>query len=147
VALAASATGSSLWATAESSRWRCRRERGRSIGRSGAPFQRVGFIPASGIRGHCHHENRLNRGSGQGREWADPFQTGQPPAQTVPYILSLIHGSLASVDIAETQRKLVELPQQGIRTNLGHKASANICRRHSHYFSKHVIYIIKENRT
>lgn len=65
-----------------------------------------------------------------------------------PYIATLLHGSVARLGIRQTERRLAELTREVERSNLLHAPS-----RHPAPFGgkhnpiRHVIYIIKENRT
>ncbi|MCU1311628.1 MAG: 3-carboxy-cis,cis-muconate lactonizing enzyme, partial [Candidatus Angelobacter sp.] len=109
----------------------------------------AGFIPTEWYpQALAVHDNRLIVASGKG-SGVGPNRPRQKPASArkpFPYILSLIHGSLASVDIAESQRNLAQLTQQVIANNhVGRKEPAMFAGGASPI--KHVIYIIKENRT
>lgn len=63
------------------------------------------------------------------------------------YIPTLLYGSLAVVDRASAERQLVPLTQQVMTSNLLHAAQQTIHFRNGGGPIRHVIYIIKENRT
>jgi DNA-binding beta-propeller fold protein YncE len=64
-----------------------------------------------------------------------------------PYIPTLLHGSIARLNIASTLGKLEELTEVVERDNLLHKSPGAIQFAGGRNPIKHVIYIIKENRT
>lgn len=63
------------------------------------------------------------------------------------YIASMLHGSLASVDLAQARAQIPELTAEVMKSNLMHAARKTISFQGGKNPIKHVIYIIKENRT
>ena len=136
-------------------------------GKSGKRPHAVGFIPtewyptAIAVNG-----GKLYVATGKG-EGTGPNVAPQPkPAHPSPhetkrlerphtYIATLLHGSLATIDIAQARAQLEELTQQTVASNMMNAAQKTVA------FSglagganpdgsnpiRHVIYIIKENRT
>ncbi len=92
-------------------------------------------------------------------EGTGPNDMPQPePAQTTPglkqtpqrkstYIATLLHGSLASIDIATARAELPELTSQVMKSNRMNAAPETIHFQGGKNPIRHVIYIIKENRT
>ena len=64
-----------------------------------------------------------------------------------PYIATLLYGSLARVNNVETGQHLAELTREVEDSNLYHSEVGKLTFRGGHLPIKHVIYIIKENRT
>ncbi|HET7841231.1 MAG TPA: beta-propeller fold lactonase family protein, partial [Terriglobia bacterium] len=84
-------------------------------------------------------------GKGQGTG-PNPPKSGQP-LRDRPYIATLLHGSVARVNIKDAETNLAALTRQAEESNLMTGSPGEI-----HFASgsnpiKHVIYIIKENRT
>jgi DNA-binding beta-propeller fold protein YncE len=64
-----------------------------------------------------------------------------------PYIPTLLYGSLARVNYADARQHLAELTRQVEERNLYHSDAGKLEFRRASNPIKHVIYIIKENRT
>jgi hypothetical protein len=64
-----------------------------------------------------------------------------------PYIPTLLHGSIARLNIPQTLAKLPEYTQMVERDNLFHSDPGSITFARGQNPIKHVIYIMKENRT
>ncbi len=121
-----------------------------------APQKAIGFIPtewyptALAVQGD---DLFIASGKGQG---TGPNSAVLPPsaASTVngphenhPYIASLIHGSIARVSIKMAESRLAKLTEEVVESN-GMRAKADqIQFAAGHNPIRHVIYIIKENRT
>ena len=63
------------------------------------------------------------------------------------YIATLLHGSIAAIDLAEIESQREQLTRTVIETNMMKAAQAKIAFRGGTNPIRHVIYIIKENRT
>jgi DNA-binding beta-propeller fold protein YncE len=63
------------------------------------------------------------------------------------YIPTLLYGSLATVDRADAERRLVPMTQQVLASNLLRAAQQTIRFRNGGSPIRHVIYILKENRS
>jgi DNA-binding beta-propeller fold protein YncE len=64
-----------------------------------------------------------------------------------PYIVSLIRGSVARLKIAETEQRLAQLTEETLASNLFRGHGDTLPFQQGSNPIKHVIYIIKENRT
>jgi DNA-binding beta-propeller fold protein YncE len=136
-------------------------------GKTGGRPHAVGFIPtewyptAIAVSGGKLYV-ATGKGEGTGANVAPQPKPAHPsPHETKrlerphTYIATLLHGSLATIDIAQARAQLEELTQQTVASNLMNAAQKKVA------FSglaggahpgganpiKHVIYIIKENRT
>lgn len=123
------------------------------IERFGLPYYAKGFIPtewyptAVAVRGG---ELLVAAGKGQGTgPNSGPLSVADyvDSERQHPYIVSLIRGSIARLDIQETQRTLAQLTQAVLDSNLMRDHSNTIPFQGGGNPIKHVIYIIKENRT
>ena len=63
------------------------------------------------------------------------------------YTLTLLHGSIATLDVSTMDASLPQWTEQVIESNRMKAAEANIAFAHGGNPIRHVIYIIKENRT
>ncbi|MHB1022120.1 MAG: beta-propeller fold lactonase family protein [Acidobacteriaceae bacterium] len=63
------------------------------------------------------------------------------------YIATLLHGSLATLDPVQIERELPKLSEEVLVSNRMHAAEEKMDFHDGHNPIKHVIYIIKENRT
>jgi len=124
-----------------------------------APVVPIGFIPtewyptALAVAG-----DRLYVATGKG-EGTGPNVAPQPkPANPPPhearrldrphtYIATMLHGSLATIDLADAKTHLRELTRQTLESNLMYAAQKKIEFQGGGDRIHHVIYIIKENRT
>ncbi len=127
--------------------------------RSNARVVPIGFIPtewyptALAIEG-----NHLYVATGKG-EGTKPNAAPQPTAANPPphqtrrlerahtYIATMLHGSLATIDLDAATSNLRELTQQTLESNLVDAAQKRIEFQGGGDRIHHVIYIIKENRT
>jgi DNA-binding beta-propeller fold protein YncE len=94
------------------------------------------------------------KGKGTGPNVApQPIPANPPPSiQRVmhrphTYIASMLHGSLASIDIAQARAQLPKLTDEVMESNLMNAAQKTVPFRNGGDPIQHVIYIIKENRT
>ena len=118
-----------------------------------------GFIPtdwyptAIAVSGsHLYVSTGKGRGTG-------PNQAPQPKAphpsqhetkrldRPHTYIATMLHGSLATIDLEEAQGQLRDLTDQALESNLMNAAQKTIPFQGGSNPIRHVIYIIKENRT
>jgi DNA-binding beta-propeller fold protein YncE len=126
---------------------------------SGAYHVPIGFIPtewyptALALDGdHLYVATAKGEGTG-------PNAAPQPaPAKPTPgeekelhrghtYIATMLHGSLATIDVADARSHLKELTEQALQSNLMYAAQKRIEFQGGGNPIRHVIYIIKENRT
>jgi DNA-binding beta-propeller fold protein YncE len=63
------------------------------------------------------------------------------------YIAAMLHGSLASIDLSHARAELPKLTSEVMQSNLMNAARQTVPFESSHNPIRHVIYIIKENRT
>jgi hypothetical protein len=120
---------------------------------SSLPDHARGFIPtewyptAVAVRGG---ELLVTSGKGQGTgPNSGPLSAADPQDSELqhPYIASLIRGSIVRLDIQETERTLAQSTQEVLVSNLMRGNSNTIPFPGGGNAIKHVIYIIKENRT
>lgn len=76
----------------------------------------------------------------------DGSQDKRVPRPTT-YIATLLHGSLATLDPAQIEQELPKLSEEVLVSNRMHAAEEKMDFHDGHNPIKHVIYIIKENRT
>jgi len=119
---------------------------------SDTPQSALGFIPtewyptALTVRGD---DLFIASGKGQG---TGPNSAPRAPSTVDagaqhPYIASMIHGSIARVSIQEAERTLAQSTDEALRSNLMSGRGDTIPFQAGSNRIKHVIYIIKENRT
>jgi DNA-binding beta-propeller fold protein YncE len=117
------------------------------------PYYARGFIPtewyptAVAVRGG---ELLVAAGKGQGTGPNSGPLSASDSADSErqhPYIVSLIRGSIARLDIQEAERTLEQSTQEVLESNLMRGNSNTIPFQGGGNPIKHVIYIIKENRT
>jgi hypothetical protein len=119
---------------------------------SQAPQAAIGFIPtdwytsALAING-----DDLLIASAKGEGTRANKDSGKTPAESKhhdhPYIATLLRGSIARLNIASTLERLPELTQMVEQDNLLHSDPGTISFAGGQNPIKHVIYVIKENRT
>ena len=109
-----------------------------------------GFIPTEWYpTALLVHNGELFIASGKGRSTGPnngPATTADPRREH-PYIASLLHGSLARVNLASLDAQLPGLTEAVLRSNLMDGRTEAIAFRQGTNPIQHVIYIIKENRT
>jgi DNA-binding beta-propeller fold protein YncE len=118
-----------------------------------------GFIPtewyptAIAVNGN-HLYVATGKGKGTGPNVAPQPKAPHPsPHETKrldrphTYIATMLHGSLATIDLAQAQGELNDLTEQTLESNLMNAAQKTIPFQHGGNPIRHVIYIIKENRT
>jgi len=85
-------------------------------------------------------------GTGANSASVPPEESGRPPLKH-PYIASLIHGSVARIRWSEAERELPALTEEVMQANLMRERAQQIAFAGGHNPIRHVLYIIKENRT
>jgi DNA-binding beta-propeller fold protein YncE len=122
--------------------------------RASRPKQADGFVPTEWLptglamdSGHLYIATGKGTGTGpnnkpQGQVPGVPHRRGNST-----YIATLLFGSVASVDLAQLDAHLPELIQQTVANNMQNAAAVHIQFQSGHNPIRHVIYIIKENRT
>jgi DNA-binding beta-propeller fold protein YncE len=121
---------------------------------AGTEIPAVGFVPtewyptALAVKG-----NKLYVATAKG-EGTGPNNMPQPRVPGVArlsgsstYIATLLHGSLAAIDLSQIESQREQLTRTVIETNRMKAAQARIAFRGGANPIRHVIYIIKENRT
>ncbi len=116
------------------------------------PYRATGFIPTEWYpTALAVHGDDLfvvtGKGQGTGPN-AGPQPSNTPDKQRkTPYIVSLIRGSVARLSITEALGSLAESTQEVLESNLMRGTAGTIRFQGGGNPIKHVIYIIKENRT
>lgn len=120
-----------------------------------AAIKALGFIPSEWYPSALAvHEDQLLIASGKGQ--GTTANAGPDPLPSVPgvhrrrkhpYIGNLLQGSVASVKISETLKNLDELTAEVEELNLFTADPGKIMFRQGTNPIKHVIYVLKENRT
>jgi len=118
-----------------------------------------GFLPtewyptAIAVKGN-HLYVATGKGKGTGPNEAPQPKAPHPsPHETKrldrphTYIATMLHGSLATIDLAEAQSHLRDLTDQVLESNLMNAAQKTVPFQKGANPIRHVIYIIKENRT
>jgi DNA-binding beta-propeller fold protein YncE len=127
--------------------------------RSNAAVIPIGFIPtewyptAIAVDGN-HLYVATGKGKGTGPNGAPQPKAPNPPAQETrrldrphTYIATMLHGSLATIDVADAKTHLRDLTKQVLESNLMYAAQKKIEFQGGGDKIHHVIYIIRENRT
>jgi len=112
-------------------------------------MEAAGFIPTEWYpTALAVHQGELFITSGKGAGIGpNNMPSHLHPKDTYSYIASLLHGSLARVNIAEAQSNLAELTKQVLESNVMRGNGDKITFAAGGNPIHHVIYIIKENRT
>jgi DNA-binding beta-propeller fold protein YncE len=121
---------------------------------AGQAIRAVGWVPtewyptALAVEGNTLY---VATGKGQG---TGPNNMPQPRVPGVArlsgsstYIPTLLHGSIAAIDLSKIESQREQLTRTVIETNMMRAAQAKIAFRSGTNPIRHVIYIIKENRT
>jgi DNA-binding beta-propeller fold protein YncE len=121
---------------------------------AGQAIRAVGWVPtewyptALAVEGNTLY---VATGKGQG---TGPNNTPQPRVPGVAhmsgsstYIATLLHGSIAAIDLSKIESRREQLTRTVMETNMMKAAQAKIAFRGGTHPIRHVIYIIKENRT
>ncbi len=85
------------------------------------------------------------RGTGPNSGWEENPQ--HPGRRRHPYIASMIRGSIAQVNLPEAERNRQKLTQEVLASNLMEGRTGKLAFQGGSNPIRHVIYIIKENRT
>lgn len=123
-----------------------------NVAPSDTPQAALGFIPTEWYpTALAVHGDDLLIASGKGQGTGPNSGLRAPstvdPGRQHPYIASLIRGSIARVSIQEAERTLAQSTDEALRSNLMRGRGDTIPFQASANPIKHVIYIIKENRT
>ncbi|MGA9716773.1 MAG: bifunctional YncE family protein/alkaline phosphatase family protein, partial [Acidobacteriaceae bacterium] len=121
---------------------------------SGTPKQPEGFVPTEWLptglamdAGHLYIATGKGTGTGPNGMPQPPMPGVARSHRPTTYIASLLYGSVASVDLAQLDAHLPELTKQTVASNMQDAAAVHIQFQSGHNPIRHVIYIIKENRT
>jgi DNA-binding beta-propeller fold protein YncE len=87
------------------------------------------------------------KGQGTGPNSSSESAGAPDPRRRHPYIPSLIHGSIARLSLRNVASNLKQLTAEVARSNLMQSQTTGIQFQSGHDPIRHVIYIIKENRT
>jgi DNA-binding beta-propeller fold protein YncE len=122
-----------------------------------ASQQPMGFIPTEWYpTALAAREGELLVASGKGQGTGpnpgpllpeSPDRTNGEAREKHPYIVSLIRGSIARLNIAEAEQRLAPLTDEVLASNLFRGHGDSLPFQAGKNPVKHVIYIIKENRT
>ena len=120
-----------------------------------SPIKALGFIPSEWYPSALAvHQDQLLIASGKGQGTTAnggpdplPFIPGVHRRRKHPYIGNLLQGSVARVNISETLKNLDELTAEVEELNLFTADPGRIMFRQGTNPIKHVIYVLKENRT
>ncbi len=85
--------------------------------------------------------------SGKSQGTGPNSATIQEPGRTHPYIAALLHGSIARVKIGGAEKNLAALTRETEQSNLMNGRAGTLPFQLGRNPIKHVLYIIKENRT
>ena len=112
----------------------------------------LGFIPADWYPSALAvHDGDLLIATAKGEGARSNKEKGKTPYEMKhrdhPYIPTLVRGSIARLNIASTLEKLPQLTQMVEKDNLLHNDPGSITFASGQNPIKHVIYVIKENRT
>jgi DNA-binding beta-propeller fold protein YncE len=112
----------------------------------------LGFIPADWYPSALAvHDGDLLIATAKGEGARSNKEKGKTPYEMKhrdhPYIPTLVRGSIARLNIASTIEKLPQLTQMVEKDNLLHNDPGSITFASGQNPIKHVIYVIKENRT
>lgn len=118
------------------------------------PKQAEGFIPTEWLptglamdAGHLYVATGKGRGTGPNNEPQRRIAGARYLRGKSTYIATLLYGSVASVDLAQAGAHMAELTKQTVTSNMQDAAAVHIQFQSGHNPIRHVIYIIKENRT
>ena len=119
----------------------------------GPGIRAVGWVPtewyptAMAVEGNTLYVATA-KGQGTGpNNMPQPQVPGYANSGSSTYIATLLHGSIAAIDLAEIEAKREQMTRTVIETNMMKAAQAKIAFRSGTNPIRHVIYIIKENRT
>jgi DNA-binding beta-propeller fold protein YncE len=125
----------------------------------GAPETAIGFIPTEWYPTAIALKDSqifvaTGKARGTGPNVAPQPQPANPPANLSQrihrphtYIATLLYGSLATIDRADAEKNLQELTKQTLASNMMQAAQKHLEFADGANPIRHVIYIIKENRT
>jgi DNA-binding beta-propeller fold protein YncE len=120
---------------------------------AGPEIRAVGWVPtewyptALAVEGNTLYVATA-KGQGTGpNNMPQPRVPGSARKGSYTYIATLLHGSIAAIDLAEIESQREQMTRTVIETNMMKAAQAKIAFRGGTNPIRHVIYIIKENRT
>jgi DNA-binding beta-propeller fold protein YncE len=121
---------------------------------AGKPRQADGFVPTEWLpTGLVVESGRLYVATGKGKG-TGPNKRPQPRVTGLArshrpstYIATLLYGSVSAEDLSQIDAQLPELTKQTVASNMQNAAAVHIRFQGGANPIRHVIYIIKENRT
>jgi DNA-binding beta-propeller fold protein YncE len=118
------------------------------------PKQADGFVPTewlpTGVAvtgGHLYVATGKGKGAGPNNQPQRRVATAPHLRGKSTYIATLLYGSISAVDLAQLDAHLPELTKQTVASNMQNAAEVHIRFQSGANPIRHVIYIIKENRT
>ena len=121
--------------------------------RAGAAKAADGFVPTEWLPtalavtgGHLYIATGKGKGTGPNVK-PEPPRDADHPGRPFTYIATLLYGSVASIDLRSLDTQLAALTRQSVVSNMQTAAAAHIQFQGGRNPIRHVIYIIKENRT
>ncbi|HEY3988043.1 MAG TPA: bifunctional YncE family protein/alkaline phosphatase family protein [Acidobacteriaceae bacterium] len=121
---------------------------------AGEPKQAEGFVPTEWLptglvvdSGHLYIATGKGKGTGPNNQPQRRVATAPHLRGRSTYIATLLYGSVAAVDLSQLDTHLPELTKQTVASNMQNAAAVHIHFQGGANPIRHVIYIIKENRT
>ncbi|HZD78027.1 MAG TPA: beta-propeller fold lactonase family protein [Acidobacteriaceae bacterium] len=121
---------------------------------AGKPKQADGFVPTEWLptglavdSGHLYIATGKGKGTGPNNAPQRRVATVRRLRGKSTYIATLLYGSVAAVDLSQLDPQLPELTKQTVASNMQSAAAVHIQFQSGTNPIRHVIYIIKENRT
>ena len=121
---------------------------------AGKPKQADGFVPTEWLptglavdSGHLYIATGKGKGTGPNNAPQRRVATVRRLRGKSTYIATLLYGSVAAVDLSQLDAHLPELTKQTVASNMQDAAAVHIRFQGGTNPIRHVIYIIKENRT
>jgi DNA-binding beta-propeller fold protein YncE len=121
---------------------------------AGKPKQADGFVPTEWLptglvvdSGHLYVATGKGKGTGPNKHPKPRIAGLEGSHRSSTYIATLLHGSVAAVDLTQLGAQLPELTKQTVASNMQNAAAVHIQFQGGTNPIRHVIYIIKENRT
>jgi DNA-binding beta-propeller fold protein YncE len=121
---------------------------------AGKPKQADGFVPTEWLptglavdSGHLYVATGKGKGTGPNKEPQRRVTGLVRSHRPSTYIATLLYGSVAAVDLSQLDAQLPELTKQTVASNMQNAAAVHIRFQSGANPIRHVIYIIKENRT
>jgi hypothetical protein len=122
--------------------------------RAGKPKEADGFLPTEWLPtglaatgGHLYVATGKGKGTGPNNQPQRRVASAPQRQGRSTYIATLLYGSVAGVDLGQLDEHLPALTKQTVASNMQNAAAVHIQFQSGSNPIRHVIYIIKENRT